>query len=90
MIKQEIMGDLVRTYSDAGMMIRGGFPEGLYAEAIDPISAGRVYEETDIPIDQDEDPEDLIHEKAEAYDILMGNDPTEEEEEPVEEEPEHD
>lgn len=79
MIVQEAMGDLVKTYSDRGMMIRGGFPEGLYAEAIDPISAGRVYEETDIPIDEDEDPEDLIHEKAEAYDILMG-----------EEEPEHD
>lgn len=77
MIVQEVMGDLVKTYSDRGMMIRGGFPEGLYAEAIDPISAGRIYEETDIPIDEDEDPEDLIHEKAEAYDILMGEEESE-------------
>lgn len=77
MIVQEVMGDLVKTYSDIGMMIRGGFPEGLYAEAIDPISAGRIYEETDIPIDEDEDPEDLIHEKAEAYDILMGEEESE-------------
>ena len=76
MIKQEIMGDLVRTYSDAGMMIRGGFPEGLYSEAIDPISAGRVYEETDIPIEEDEDPESILHQKADAYDILMGNELT--------------
>ncbi len=72
MIVQEVMGDLVKTYSDKGMLIRGGFPEGLYAEAIDPISAGRTYEETDIPIEEDEDPEGLIQTKAEAYDILMG------------------
>ena len=77
MIVQEVMGDLVKTYSDKGMLIRGGFPEGLYAEAIDPISAGRIYEETDIPIEEDEDPEDLIHEKAEAYDILMGEEESE-------------
>lgn len=89
MIVQEVMGDLVKTYSDIGMMIRGGFPEGLYAEAIDPISAGRIYEETDIPIDEDEDPESILHQKADAYDILMGNELTEEEE-PVEEESEND
>ena len=58
MIVQEYIGnDLVKTYSDQGMMIQGGFPEGLYAEATDPISAGRVYVETDIPIPQDEQPE---------------------------------
>ena len=55
MIVQENIGnDLVRTYSDKGMMIQGGFPEGLYAEAIDPISAGRTYVETDIPIPPEE------------------------------------
>lgn len=56
MIKTEVIGDLVRTWSDKGMMIRGGMPEGLYEEAIDPVSAGRTYEETDIPIEID--PED--------------------------------
>lgn len=55
MIVQENIGnDLVKTYSDQGMMIQGGFPEGLYAEAIDPISAGRTYIETDIPVPPDE------------------------------------
>ena len=49
-IQENIGNDLVRTYSDQGMMIQGGFPEGLYEEAIDPASAGRVYVETDIPI----------------------------------------
>lgn len=56
MIVQEVMGDLVKTYSDRGMMIRGGFPEGLYEEAVDPISVGRVYEETNIPIDEGDEP----------------------------------
>lgn len=51
MIKTELLeGDLIRTYSDAGVMIHGGYPEGDYAEAIDPVSAGREYTETDIPI----------------------------------------
>lgn len=39
---------LVRTYSDANMMIsRAGI---LYVEAVDPIDEGRVYLETDVPI----------------------------------------
>lgn len=40
---------LVRTYSDKGMMIeRDGVR---YAEAIDPEDMGRVYTETDEPIE---------------------------------------
>jgi hypothetical protein len=36
------------TYSDAGFMIeREGI---LYADAIDPLNSGRIYTETDIPI----------------------------------------
>lgn len=39
----------VRTYSDSGCMIeRDGV---LYAEAIDPIDSGRVYTESDTPIE---------------------------------------
>lgn len=56
MIVQEVMGDLVKTYSDKGMLIRGGMPEGLYDEAIDPVSAGRTYVETNIPIDEGDEP----------------------------------
>ena len=41
--------ELTRTYSDAGMMIeRDGIR---YAEAIDPTHLGRVYTETDEPIE---------------------------------------
>lgn len=58
MIKTEtiIIGDkqYTRTYSDAGMMIHGGMPEGDYSEAIDPAELGRTYVETEIPIAEDE------------------------------------
>lgn len=69
MIVQEIIGDSVRTYSDAGFLIHGGFPEGDYAEALDPIEAGRTYTETDIPIEEEEPTED---DYAEAGRIMMG------------------
>ena len=65
----EINGrQFVRTYSDRGLMIHGGVPEGDYSEACDPAEFGRTYTETDIPVDDDTTVED----KAEAYDILMG------------------
>lgn len=53
--------EFVRTYSDSGMMIHGGVPEGDYTEATDPAELGRTYTETDIPIEEDE---------AEAEEIL--------------------
>lgn len=55
MIVKEQMGNLVKTYSNRGMLIRGGVPEGLYAEAIDPAEFNREYEETDIPIPEDDE-----------------------------------
>lgn len=58
--------DFVRTYSDRGMMIHGGVPEGDYDVAEDPASFNRTYTETDIPIDGGEvTPE-------EALDFLFG------------------
>ena len=70
-----ITGDLtingkafVKTYSDAGMLIeRDG---ARYGEAIDPAESGRIYTETDEPIEGEEMTE--TEEKAAAYDILMG------------------
>lgn len=49
-----------RTYSDAGMMIHGGVPEGNYSEAIDPAEFGRVYTETDIPIEGETEAEEIV------------------------------
>lgn len=54
-IQEEIGNGLVKTYSDKGVFIKGGVPEGLYAEAIDPKELGRVYVETDEPIPQPEE-----------------------------------
>lgn len=52
MIKTEIKGDLVYTWSDLGVKVHGGFPEADYDLAIDPVSMGRTYVETDIPIEE--------------------------------------
>lgn len=55
MIVQEIIEGnttLVKTYSNAGFMIRKKGTEELYSEAIDPQEFHREYEETDIPIDE--------------------------------------
>lgn len=59
----------VRTWSDRNVMIeRDGVP---YEEAIDPVNTGRVYAETDKPIEVLE-PLSEIEEKAAAYDVLVG------------------
>ena len=53
--------DFIRTYSDLGMMIHGGLPEGDYIEAVDPAELGRTYTETNIPIEREEaDPEEIL------------------------------
>ena len=55
MIVQETIegnANLVKTYSDAGMMIRKIGTDELYSEAIDPKKLDRRYEETDIPIEK--------------------------------------
>ena len=57
--------DFVRTYSDRGMLVHGGVPEGDYSEANDPAELNRTYVETDIPIEGDESAEEIV-------DILTG------------------
>lgn len=66
MIIQETENGLAKTYSNLGVYIHGGFPEGNYAEAIDPVELGRTYVETDIPIEEEE------AEAEEILKILMG------------------
>ena len=66
MIIQEIIEDyttLVKTYSDKGVMIRKIGTDELYSEAIDPKKFNREYEETDIPIEQDEPIDEVIEDE---------------------------
>lgn len=65
MIKTEKIGNRIRTYSDAGMMIRQVETGILYAEAVD-VPGRYTYEETDIPVPD----EDITAE--EALDIITG------------------
>lgn len=53
--------DFVRTYSDKGMLIHGGMPEGDYSEANDPAELNRTYVETEIPIDGEESAEEIVN-----------------------------
>lgn len=60
--------DFIRTYSNAGRyVVRDGES---YSEACDPAEYGRTYTEGDLM--PDEEREDELAAKAEAYDILMG------------------
>ena len=65
-IQEQISDTMVRIYSDNGVMIHGGYPEADYSEAVDPISAGRTYTETDIPIPSEEITD------TQALNILLG------------------
>ena len=54
-VQEQIENDLIKTYSDNGMMIRKIGTDELYSEAIDPQKFNRQYEETDILIEQSGD-----------------------------------
>ena len=62
-IQEQIGNDLVKTYSDKGMMIRKIGTDELYSEAIDPKRFNREYEETDIPIEQHDELEEGLEDE---------------------------
>ena len=62
-IQEQIENDLVKTYSDKGMMIRKIGTEEIYSEAIDPKRFNREYEETDIPIEQHDELEEGLEDE---------------------------
>lgn len=62
-IQEQIENDLVKTYSDKGMMIRKKGTEEIYSEAIDPQKFNLEYEETDIPIEQHDELEEGIEDE---------------------------
>lgn len=57
---------LTRTYSDKGVYIHGGYPEGDYEEAIELENANRTYIETNRPIESEDIPPE------EALSIITG------------------
>ena len=66
MIVQEIIEGntiLVKTYSNAGFMIRKKGTDELYSEAIDPKKFNREYEETDIPIEKHDELEEGLEDE---------------------------
>ena len=70
-IKQkQISETLVKTWSDAGVYIHGGSPEGDYTIVVDPIAMNRQYVETDKKIPNWRNPEDIRPEEALA--IITG------------------
>lgn len=67
MIKTEMVEDRIRHYSDRGMMIRQVETGILYEEAVDYLPCMYTYEETELPIDEELTPEQVL-------DILFGGD----------------
>lgn len=64
---------LVRTYSDANLMIRQDSTGNIYSEAVDPVGSGRTYTETDTPIEQTEDDRAAqLEEDSAALKIILG------------------
>ena len=57
--------EYVRTYSNAGYKVHGGFPEGDYDELEDPADMNRTYTETNIHTGEASEAEEIL-------DILMG------------------
>ena len=65
-IQERLENGLIHTYSNSGVYIHGGSPEGDYTEAVDPVE--RTYVETDIPIETEENDDSY----ATAGKIMMG------------------
>ena len=59
--------DLVRTYSDTGMMIIQDGTGDMYSEAIDPDYMNRTYTESNIHVETEEEISD-----TDALNIIMG------------------
>lgn len=56
-VREDLENGLVRVYSDKGVKIRGGNPQGNYDITYIPSSAtDRQYVETDIPMDKGSGP----------------------------------
>lgn len=68
MIKSETTGNLIRHYSDSGMMIKQVETGNLYSAAVDVVPCRYSYEETDTPVP------DTELSAEEALKIIVGGD----------------
>lgn len=70
MIQSELLngGKRIRHWSDLDVMIRQVETGRMYQDAVDRMPCRYTYEETDEPTPD----EPTVEDKAEAYDILMG------------------
>lgn len=64
--------NLYRTYSDSKLMIKQVETGNVYAEAIDVENATYTYEETDIPIEEDESTEMRLDAVERAINTITG------------------
>lgn len=64
--------NLYRTYSDNKLMIKQVETGNVYAEAIDVENAVYTYEETDMPIEEDESTEMRLDAVERAIDTITG------------------
>ena len=73
MIVQEMIEgtDLIKSYSDRGMMMRQVETGILYGEAIDVTPLRYTYEETDIPVDPEDELSDL-EERVDTMQSIIG------------------
>lgn len=67
MVETETAAPRIRHYSDRGVMIRQIETGVLYEDAVDYIPCAYTYEETELPIDEELTPEQVL-------DILFGGD----------------
>lgn len=55
---------LIKTYSDRGVKIKQAETGNIYDEAIDLVTSTYIYIETDIPIEKDEESEEIKNEES--------------------------
>jgi hypothetical protein len=65
-------GTLIKHYSDAGFMLLQVETGAKYSDPVDVVPCRYTYEETDEPVDAEENDMSEIEAKAAAYDILVG------------------
>ena len=65
-------GTLIRRYSDKGVMLLQNETGEKYSDPVDIVPCRYTYSETDEPIEEESNEEDFSQVKAQAYDIIIG------------------